>query len=167
MPSISRPSGLEGQLLLEETQEGHRAQLKRTRAAYRSKNSSDQAIFEYAWTLTRTENDTTRMKEGVRILKALQFQNPEFTGYAYVAMAQTYLRMGDYQKCRQHAHMLMQAYPKADPERNENLRKAIELHKEVRTQTTESGWRVASFAWCAGLVAAFGVVAFKRSRKCV
>jgi hypothetical protein len=155
---------LETQLLSEEQTEGHKAQLKRTRDAYRAKNSDDQSIFEYAWTLTRTEKNEKKVREGIRILKALQFQNPAFGGYAYLAIAQAYLRMGDYQKCRQHAHMLMQAYPQKDPERNSNLRKAIELHRTVRNKTTESGWSVANFVWCAGLVTALGVIAIRQSR---
>lgn len=60
--------------------------------------------------------------------------------------------------------MLIQAYPKTDPERNSNLRKAIELHRQVRTKTTESGWKITSQMFVAGLVAALGVVAMQHSR---
>ena len=147
---------LEARLLQEEFTEGHRSQLKRTKTAYRSKNSTDHAIFEYAWCLTRSSNDV-QTKEGIRTLKALLFQNAEFSGYVYLAIAQAYLRLGDFQNCRRHAHMLIQAYPKSDPERNSNLRKAIELHKQVRNKTTESGWKVASQLFVSGLVAAIGV----------
>ena len=115
-----RTEPLEQELLLEETKEGHASQLKRTRASYRKKNCNDQAIFEYAWTLTRSPSSKKSL-QGIRVLKALTFQNPEFAGYGYLAIAQAYLRLGNYQKCRQHAHMLMQAYPKADPERNSGI----------------------------------------------
>jgi hypothetical protein len=156
--------GVEATLLQEEFSEGHKAQLKRTKMAYRSKNSNDFAIFEYAWCLTRAENNEAMVKKGIRILKALQFQNAEFSGYAYLTIAQAYLRLGDFQNCRRHAHMLIQAYPKTDPERNSNLRKAIELHRQVRTKTTESGWKITSQMFVAGLVAALGVVAMQHSR---
>ena len=156
--------GLEETLLREEKQEGHAAQLRRTRLAYRSKDCDDRGIFEYGWALCRSQDDPRAVEDGVRILKALQFQNAEYSGYIYLAIAQAYLRQGDYARCRQHAHMLMQAYPKSDPERNANLRKAIELHKQVRNKTTEEGWRVAGFAWVAGLLAA-GIGAYAMSKK--
>lgn len=161
-----RTEPLEQELLLEETKEGHASQLKRTRAAYRKKNCNDQAIFEYAWTLTRSSSSKKSL-DGIRVLKALTFQNPEFAGYGYLAIAQAYLRLGNYQKCRQHAHMLMQAYPKADPERNANLKKAIELHKVVRNKTTESSWNSLNATFILGIVTALGVIGLRKYNRAI
>ena len=155
--------GLEAQLLQEEFAEGHKLQLKRTKAAYRTKNSGDEAIFEYAWCLTRSENTDLTLK-GIRILKALQFQNAVYSGHAYLAIAQAYLRLGEFKKCRRHALMLITLYPKSDPERNANLRKAIELHRQVRGKTEESGWKVASQVFVVGLFVAGIVIALQRRR---
>ena len=161
-----RTEPLEQELLLEETKEGHASQLKRTRASYRKKNCNDQAIFEYAWTLTRSPSSKKSL-QGIRVLKALTFQNPEFAGYGYLAIAQAYLRLGNYQKCRQHAHMLMQAYPKADPERNANLKKAIELHKVVRNKTTESSWSSLNTTFILGIVTALGVIGLRKYNRAI
>ena len=161
-----RTEPLEQELLLEETKEGHASQLKRTRASYRKKNCNDQAIFEYAWTLTRSPSSKKSL-QGIRVLKALTFQNPEFAGYGYLAIAQAYLRLGNYQKCRQHAHMLMQAYPKADPERNANLKKAIELHKVVRNKTTESSWNSLNTTFILGIVTALGVIGLRKCNRAI
>tara|TARA_B100000780_G_C20899905_1_gene358147 strand:- start:200 stop:700 length:501 start_codon:yes stop_codon:yes gene_type:complete len=161
-----RTEPLEQELLLEETKEGHASQLKRTRASYRKKNCNDQAIFEYAWTLTRSPSSKKSL-QGIRVLKALTFQNPEFAGYGYLAIAQAYLRLGNYQKCRQHAHMLMQAYPKADPERNANLKKAIELHKVVRNKTTESSWSSLNATFILGIVTALGVIGLRKYNRAI
>ena len=51
--------GLEETLHAEERNEGHGAQLRRTRAAYQSKSCDDRAIFEYGWVLTRTVQYST------------------------------------------------------------------------------------------------------------
>ena len=154
--------------------EGHKAQLKRTRAAYQSKNCDDHAIFEYGWVLTRGEGKDFESKkevvlEGIRILKALEQENPTFQGFILLTIANAYFRLGDLNKSRVHAQRLIQLYPKEDPERNSNLRKAIDLHKSIRSKATEEGWHVMNSIFVAGILgvatAAFAMIRYKRLQR--
>ena len=105
--------GVEEALLQEELEDGHEAQLKRCRTNYRGENSDAMAIFEYGWVLTRASSEMKpdTVKEGILILKALQFEQPRFSGFIYIAIAKAYKRLGQYQKARQHAQLLKRQSP--------------------------------------------------------
>ena len=164
--------GLEETLREEERNEGHAAQLRRTRAAYQSKSCDDRAIFEYGWVLTRGDGADYAARravvlEGVRVLKALEQQNGSFRGYVLLAIAHAYFRLGDLAKSRVHAQRLIQLFPKDDPERKANLRKAIDLHKAIRSKATEEGWHVMNTAFLVAIVGGLAAFAFVslRNRK--
>ena len=103
-------------MLEEELEDGHAAQLRRCRTNYRGENSDALSIFEYGWVLTRgsAEEERETVRDGIRILKALQFQEPSLCGYIYIAIARAHYRLGEYQKARQHAQILIQTFPKSD-----------------------------------------------------
>eukprot|EP00946_MAST-07B_sp_MAST-7B-sp1_P002562 g2562.t1 len=164
--------GLEETLEVEERNEGHAAQLRRARAAYQSPSCDDRAIFEYGWVLTRADSKDYERKravvlEGVRVLKALEQENSAFRGFVLLAIAQAYFRLGDLNKSRVHTERLMQLYPKDDPERNANLRKAIDLHKAIVSKATDEGLHVMNVAFLVAVIGGLAALAFvtMRNRK--
>ena len=81
------------------------------------KNASATALFEYGWVLTRDE-DVDKVNEGIKILKALQYEVKSTRGHALLTIAQAYFRL-----LNENMLMLIKLYPRTDPERNENLKK--------------------------------------------
>ena len=156
--------GVEENLLLEEKEEGHEEQLNRCKAAYNTQNASATAIFEYGWVLTRDES-VDNVREGIQILKALQYEVKSTRGHALLAIAQAYQRMGEYNSARKHAHMLIKLYPRSDPERNENLKKAIELHKSLRSEVQNRSMNFIGALWIVGIAVAVSFIAYHNRNK--
>ena len=88
----------------------------------------------------------------IQILKALQYEVKSTRGHALLAIAQAYQRMGEYNSARKHAHMLIKLYPRSDPERNENLKKAIELHKSLRSEVQNRSMNFIGALWIVGMI---------------
>ena len=149
--------GLEEDLLLEEEEEGNEEQFVRVQAAYQAERAGPTAIFEYAWVLTRSEKDED-VREGIRTLKALQYEVKSTRGHALLTIAKAYRRLGELSNARKHAHILIQSYPRTDPERNENLRKGIQLHKELRSEIERTGWNFVGSVWVVGILVGIGYV---------
>ena len=156
--------GLEENLLLEEEEEGHEEQLLRCKTAYDAEGAGPSAIFEYGWVLCRSK-DEGEVREGIKLLKALSYEVKKTRGHSLLAIAQAYRSLGEYQLARKHAHMLIKSYPKADPERNENLRKGIELHRSLRTEIERAGWNFLGTIWVVGIVVAAGYVVLSSKKR--
>ena len=152
--------GVEEDLLLEEAEEGHLEQLNRCETAYNTKNASATALFEYGWVLTRDE-DVDKVNEGIKILKALQYEVKSTRGHALLTIAQAYFRLGEFNNARKHALTLIKLYPRTDPERNENLKKAIALHKKIRAEISSRGMKFMGTMWFVGVIAVFGFIAYR------
>ena len=69
--------------------------------------------------------------------------------------------------CQFDIERLMQLYPKDDPERNANLRKAIDLHKAIVSKATDEGLHVMNVAFLVAVIGGLAALAFvtMRNRK--